>query len=158
LSHDEHNHATDGQRDSLMLSFRGRNGLCPVAFEKSGFHLLDALDPNWRCTIIRGFIESRSRASGGSSLTTRLMCGLPPSAAFNKNANKKLAPFVCMFEQSIPGLAAGYSLKFETEMNEMPNQFRNHKADAGTDAASNLARGTVSRQPKVEQFCAAKSA
>ncbi len=43
------------------------------------------------------------------------MCGIPAPTAINENFDKRLSPFVCRFEQSVPGLAAGYSLKFETE-------------------------------------------
>jgi hypothetical protein len=43
------------------------------------------------------------------------MCELPAPTAINEDFNKRLIPFVCRFEQSVPGLAAGYSQKFETE-------------------------------------------
>jgi hypothetical protein len=114
-SHDENNHVTDEQQQSLMLPFRGRRRDLPVAVEESGFHLPGALDAIWRSKFIRGIEESRPGASSGSSLTTRLMCGLSAPTAINENFNKRLIPFVCRFEQSVPGLAAGYSQEFETE-------------------------------------------
>jgi hypothetical protein len=106
---------TDEQRQSLMLPFRSRTGNLPAVVAESGFHVPGALDAIWRSRIIRGIEESRPTASSGRSLTTGLMSGLPPPTAINENFNKRLIPFVCRFEQSEPGLVAGYSQKFETE-------------------------------------------
>jgi hypothetical protein len=43
------------------------------------------------------------------------MGGVFAPTAINENINQRLIPFVCRFERSVPGLAAGYSQKFETE-------------------------------------------
>jgi hypothetical protein len=155
-SHEEDNHVTGGRRASLMPPFRDRKPESPVAVEESGILLQDALDANWRSTIIRGVKESRATASSGSSLTTRQLCGFLPLTAINENMNRMI-PLVCTFEQSIPGHTAG-CLKIETGSDmRRATWIGSRKPTPKQKGVRNGASNGFS-QPSVESFCVAKAA